>query len=464
MNDVAEMRPDRGESAAMPHSVEAEQAVLGGLMLAGSSVFDQIATQVRTEDFYRLEHRLIFAGMARLSALSQPFDPVTLCDDLSSRRELAKAGGGAYITSLAANTPSAANVEAYAKIVREQATLRELIDAADSLRQRSYFTGGADARTVLSEAEKRLIEIAESGPARDSIRGTDALLKEAIDYINQLYESDAQFTGVSSGFNDLDEKTSGWQKSDLIVVAARPSMGKTAFALNMVEHALMHTDQPVFVFSLEMPSRALIMRLLASLGRIELKHLRDGKLTAEDWDKLTRAATRLKGKKLFIDDTPSLTPIDLRARTRRLVREQGTPALIMVDYLQLMRVHGAGDNRVQEISEISRSLKQLAREFETPVIALSQLNRGVESRPNKRPMNSDLRESGAIEQDADIILFLYRDEYYNEDTADKGIAEVIIGKQRNGEIGTCRLQFEGKYTRFNNLARDYFSGEQNYSG
>lgn len=444
----------------LPHSIEAEQAVLGGLMLAGEKSFDQIASLVRQEDFFRPEHRIIYAALARLAEEQQPFDAITVSDDLDSRRELDKAGGASYISELANNTPGTVNIESYARIVRERATLRQLIEAADLLRQRSFNPEGADPKELLSEAEKRLIDIAESGPKNDALLDANNLLKAAIDQINFLYESDSDITGVSTGFDDLDGKTSGWQKSDLIIVAARPSMGKTAFALNMVEHALFHTEDPVLVFSLEMPAQALMMRMLASVGRIELKKLRDGSLSDEDWDKLSRAATRLKDKKLFIDDTPGLTPTEMRARTRRLAREQDkTPSLIMVDYLQLMRVPGNSDNRVQEISEISRSLKQLAREFECPVIALSQLNRGVEQRPNKRPMNSDLRESGAIEQDADVIVFLYRDEYYNEDSQDKGIAEIIIGKQRNGEIGTCKLQFEGKYTRFNNLAREYFQSQ-----
>ena len=459
--DYDEVYPD-SQPITLPHSLEAEQGVIGGLMLAGESVFDQIASLVREEDFFRPEHRLIFSTLSRLAEDREPFDSITICEDLSSRKELEKAGGSTYITDLAASTPSAANVEAYARIVRERATLRQLIEAADVLKSRSYNTEGLESRDLLSDAEKRLIDIAEGGPKDDALKDTDTLLKSAIDRINELYESDSDITGVSTGFTDLDEKTSGWQKSDLVVVAARPSMGKTAFALNMVEHALFNTDKPILVFSLEMPAQALMMRLLASVGRIELKKIRDGKLSGDEWDSLSRAATRLKGKKLFIDDTASLTPTEVRARTRRLAREHGEPAMIMLDYLQLMRVAGAGDNRVQEISEISRSLKQVAREFDCPMIALSQLNRGVEQRPNKRPMNSDLRESGAIEQDADVILFIYRDEYYNEDSTDKGIAEIIIGKQRNGEIGTCKLQFEGQYTRFNNLARDYFAGEDNY--
>lgn len=459
--DFAGGYPEHQE-VVLPHSLEAEQAVIGGLMLAGDKIFDQIASLVREDDFYRAEHRLIYGALGRLAEVKEPFDPITICDDLSGRKELDKAGGSTYIADLATNTASAANVEAYARIVRERATLRQLIEAADALKDRSYNPEGLESRDLVSEAEKRLIDIAEGGPKDDAIKDVDTLLKAAIERINELYESDSEITGVSTGFADLDEKTSGWQKSDLIIVAARPSMGKTAFALNMVEHAIFNTDQPILVFSLEMPSQALMMRLLASVGRIELKKIRDGKLSGDEWDQLSRAATRLKGKKLFIDDTPGLTPTEVRARTRRLAREHGAPAMIMLDYLQLMRVAGAGDNRVQEISEISRSLKQVAREFDCPMIALSQLNRGVEQRPNKRPMNSDLRESGAIEQDADVILFIYRDEYYNEDSQDKGIAEIIIGKQRNGEIGTCKLQFEGQYTRFNNLARDYFAGTDKF--
>lgn len=393
MNEASGEYPASKANTLLPHSLEAEQAVIGGLILAGEKSFDQIASLVRYEDFYKQEHRTIFAALTRLAEEKQPFDPITLCDDLDNRRELDKAGGPAYISDLANNTPSSANVVAYARIVRERATLRQLIEAADLLKQRSFNPDGSDPKDVLGEAEKRLIDIAEGGPKDEAMRDSDTLLKDALDHIQALSESDSDITGVSTGFTDLDGKTSGWQKSDLIIVAARPSMGKTAFALNMVEHALFHTEQPVIVFSLEMPSQALMMRLLASVGRIELKNLRDGKLSAEDWDKLSRAATRIKGKKLFIDDTPGLTPTELRARTRRLVREQDSaPALIMLDYLQLMRVPGNSDNRVQEISEISRSLKQLAREFECPVIALSQLNRGVEQRPNKRPMNSDLRE------------------------------------------------------------------------
>ena len=446
----------RMSGGPLPFSNEAEQAVLGGLMLAGEQAFDNIASQVREDDFYRAEHKIIFQSMGRLAEKNQPFDPITLCDDLSSRKVLNKAGGANYVSELAANTPSASNIEAYARIVREQATLRQLIGAASEIISQGHNPDGVEAGALLSDAEKRFIDIAEDRPRDEGFQSTDELLRKAIDRIEELYESDDNITGVTTGFEQLDEKTSGWQKADLIVVAARPSMGKTAFALNLVETALLTQPGPVLVFSLEMPAHALMMRLLSSLGKIPLKNIRDGNLTGDDWDRLAKAASKLKGRKLFIDDTPGLTPIEVRSRTRRLAREQGeNPALIMLDYLQLMHVSGSNEGRTQEISEISRSLKQVAREFDCPLLALSQLNRGVEQRPNKRPMNSDLRESGAIEQDADVILFIYRDEYYNEESQDKGIAEIILGKQRNGEIGTCRLQFQGEYTRFNNLAPEF---------
>ncbi len=448
--------PNRAQQN-LPHSVEAEQAVLGGLMLAGDSAYDSIASILKQEDFYRAEHQLIFGTLSRLAEEREPFDPITVCDDLSNRKQLNQAGGASYVSELAASTPSAANIQAYARIVREQATLRQLIGAATEIITRSYNPNGSEADDLLSEAEKRFIDISEDRPRDEGFQTVETLLKSTIDRIEELFESGSGLTGVGSGYNDLDDMTSGWQRADLIVVAARPSMGKTAFALNMAEHALLHEEQPIVIFSLEMPAQSLVMRLLASLGRIPLKHIRDGRLSSDEWDRLSKAAGRLRDRKLFIDDTPGLTPIEVRARVRRLTREHGAPALVLVDYLQLMRLAGPSEGRTQEISEISRSLKQVAREFDCPLIALSQLNRGVEQRPNKRPMNSDLRESGAIEQDADVILFIYRDEYYNEESPDKGIAEIIIGKQRNGEIGTCKLQFQGEFTRFNNLARDYFN-------
>lgn len=455
----SEPAPRRG-AGALPHSIEAEAAVIGGLILAGDQAYDSIASLVHKEDFFDTRHQQIFDSLGRLAEEKQPFDPITICDELNSRKQLNKAGGASYISELAANTPSAANIEAYARIVSEQATLRKLIGAASEIISLSHNPDGATADALLSSAEQSFLEISEGRPRDNGFVSVDSLLKGAIDRIEELYESGNTITGVTTGFTDLDEKTSGWQRADLIVVAARPSMGKTALALNMVESALFSSDKPVLVFSLEMPADALVMRLLASIGKIQLKHIRDGNLTGDDWDKLAKAAAKLKGRKLFIDDTPGLTPTDVRARVRRLAREQGSnPAMVMLDYLQLMTTAGPSEGRVQEISEISRSMKQVAREFDCPLLALSQLNRGVEQRPNKRPMNSDLRESGAIEQDADVILFIYRDEYYNEDSQDKGIAEIIIGKQRNGEIGTVRLQFQGEYTRFNNLAPEFRAPE-----
>lgn len=455
----SEPAPRRG-SGPLPHSLEAEAAVIGGLMLAGDKAYDSIASLVQREDFFDSRHQQIFDSLGRLAEEQQPFDPITICDELNSRKQLNKAGGANYVSELAANTPSAANIEAYARIVSEQATLRKLIGAASEIISLSHNPDGATADSLLSSAEQSFLEISEGRPRDNGFINVDNLLKGAIDRIEELYESGNTITGVTTGFTDLDEKTSGWQRADLIVIAARPSMGKTALALNMVESALFSSEKPVLVFSLEMPAEALVMRLLASVGKVQLKHIRDGNLTGDDWDKLAKAAAKLKGRKLFIDDTPGLTPTDVRARVRRLAREQDSnPAMVMLDYLQLMTTAGPSEGRVQEISEISRSMKQIAREFDCPLLALSQLNRGVEQRPNKRPMNSDLRESGAIEQDADVIVFIYRDEYYNEDSQDKGIAEIIIGKQRNGEIGTVRLQFQGEYTRFNNLAPEFRAPE-----
>lgn len=454
-----EGRPDNTAALGpLPHSVEAEAAVLGGLMLAGDETYDTIASTISSEDFYDKRHKLIFDSLGRLAEAREPFDPITICDDLHNRNELNSAGGAQYVADLAANTPSAANVESYGQIVREQATLRQLISAASDVMSHSRNPEGKRSDELLSNAERSFIEIAEGRPRDNGFINVDELLKDAIDRIEELYESDGNITGVTTGFTDLDEKTSGWQKSELVIIAARPSMGKTAFALNMVETALFATDQPVLVFSLEMPADSLVMRLLASVGKIPLKSIRDGSLTHDDWDRLAKAATKIKGRKLFIDDTPGLTPTDVRARVRRIAREQGAnPSLVMLDYLQLMTTADASQGRVQQVSEISRSLKQVAREFECPLLALSQLNRGVEQRPDKRPNNSDLRESGAIEQDADVILFIYRDDYYNEESQDKGIAEIIIGKQRNGETGKVRLQFQGEFTRFNNLAPEYRS-------
>ncbi len=443
---------------SLPHSPEAEQAVLGGLILANQS-FDAVAEVLKPEDFHKNSHQLIFSTMSILSESEQPLDIITLAEHLSRNDELIRLGGMEYLSTIVANTPSSSNTVAYARIVREHATVRQLITVANDISRSSYNPSGLDADDLLQLAEKRLLEIAEGRPKEGGLEAMDGLLKNTIERIDALFRSKAHITGVSCGLTDLDQRTSGWQNGELIILAARPSMGKTALALNFVEAAMFTQKKPVLVFSMEMPSESLVMRMLSSTGRIDQTKIRNGQLTEEDWPKLTAAVQKLKGAPLFIDDTASLTPQDMRARIRRTAREHGEPGLIMVDYLQLMQVVGNSDGRTQEISEISRSLKALAKEYNCPVIALSQLNRGVEQRPNKRPMNSDLRESGAIEQDADVIVFIYRDDYYNEDSPEKGIAELIIGKQRNGEIGTCRAAFVGKYTRFENLAPDYMAHE-----
>ena len=437
-----------------PHSLEAEQSVLGGLMIANDA-WDKVADMVTDVDFYRPEHRLMFRRMAQLIEASQPIDIVTLADALTHADELDRAGGFTYLAEIARNTPSAANIRAYAIAVRERSSLRALITAAQTIADSGFHPEGRSSAELLDDAERRIAQISESRPKSGGPEAINPLLKRAVDRIDELFNSDSAITGISTGFADLDDRTSGLQRGDLIIVAARPSMGKTTFAMNMVEHAVLHNEKPVVVFSMEMPAEQLILRMISSIGRIDQTKVRSGRLDDEDWPKLSAAVSKLKDRPLFIDDTPALSPLEVRARTRRIAREHGDPALIMVDYLQLMQIAGSTEGRTAEISEISRSMKAIAKEFACPVVALSQLNRGVEQRPNKRPVNSDLRESGAIEQDADLIMFIYRDEVYNEESTDKGIAEIIIGKQRNGPIGTARLTFIGKFTRFENLAMNY---------
>ncbi len=437
-----------------PHSVEAEQAVLGGLMLDNMRL-EAVREVLSDKDFFRDDHRQIFRMMCDLSEDDQPLDVITLSEELHRHDELERVGGLGYLTELAANTPSAANILAYANIVRERSTLRQLISVAQEISKSGYNPLGLDADDLLQIAEKRVAEIAEDRPKEGGLLELNELLKSTVQRIDELFRSGSDLTGVSSGLEDLDKRTSGWQPGELIILAARPSMGKTALALNFVESAIFTQARPTLVFSMEMPSASLVMRMMSSIGRIDQGKIRNGKLTEEDWPKLSAAVSKLKDKPLFIDDTPGLSPTEMRARVRRIAREHGNPGMIMVDYLQLMQLSGPSEGRTQEVSEISRSLKAMAKEFDCPVIALSQLNRGVEQRPNKRPMNSDLRESGSIEQDADVILFIYRDEYYNEDSPDKGVAELIVGKQRNGEVGTSRAAFIGKYTRFENLAPEY---------
>jgi replicative DNA helicase len=448
-----DVRPDP-EAAALkvpPHSVEAEQSVLGGLML-DNAAWDQVADLVAEGDFYRYAHRLIFRAIGALAEQNGPFDVVTLSSWLKDRDELEPAGGLAYLGELAANTPSAANIKAYATLVRERSVLRDLIRVAGEVADSAFQPEGRDTAALLDNAERLVFEIAERGLRRRAgFRAMKDLLVKVVDRIDALYQRDNPITGVSTGFSDLDGLTSGLQASDLIIVAGRPSMGKTSFAMNLAEHALLGDKLPVAIFSMEMPGEQLVMRLLSSLGRIDQHKVRTGKLDPDDWPRLTSAIGMLSDRPMFIDDTPALTPTELRARARRLKREHGL-GLVVIDYLQLMQVPGTKENRATEISEISRSLKALAKEIAVPIVALSQLNRSLEQRPNKRPVMSDLRESGAIEQDADLIMFIYRDEVYNEESPDKGTAEIIVAKQRNGPIGTVRLTFLGKYTRFENFS------------
>jgi len=437
-----------------PHSIEAEQSVLGGLLL-DNSAWDRIADRLVGEDFYRHDHRLIFQHISRLIDLSRPADAITVYEALQTSGKAADAGGVAYLNSLAQNTPSAANIRRYAEIVRERAVLRRLISVGEEVAAAALNPQGREAKQILDEAESKVFQIAEQG-ARD--RGgfvkLEPLLTRVVERIQELFErpNPSDVTGVPSGFTDLDSKTAGFQEGDLIIIAGRPSMGKTALALNIGQHVAIDLGMPVAVFSMEMGAEQLAMRLLGSVGRIDAHRLRTGRLTEEDWPKLTEAIERMHAAPLHIDETPALNALELRARARRLAREYGKLGLIVVDYLQLMSASSAGENRATEISEISRSLKGLAKELKVPVIALSQLNRTVEQRTDKRPVMSDLRESGAIEQDADVILFIYRDEVYNPDSPDKGIAEIILGKQRNGPIGRVQLRFGGEHTRFDNLA------------
>ncbi|TDG12788.1 replicative DNA helicase [Seongchinamella unica] len=442
-----------------PHSLEAEQSVLGGLLLSADG-WDSVAEEVAAGDFYRPSHRAIFREIAQLAEAAEPIDVITVADKLEARGALEGAGGLPYLAELAQNTPSASNIRAYAQVVRERASLRKLIEAAQEIADSGFNPEGRTSTDLIDEAERLIMQIGEQGPKSGGPQDVNPLLKRALDRIDELFNSGGDITGLTTGFQDLDGMTSGLQPSDLVIVAGRPSMGKTSFAMNLVENAVLAQDKPILVFSMEMPADQLIIRMLSSIGRIDQTRIRNGKLEQEDWPKLTTAVNKLRDVKLYIDDTPALTPTEVRSRVRKVVRENnGELGMVMIDYLQLMQVAGSSEGRTAEISEISRSLKAIAKEFEVPMVALSQLNRSLEQRPNKRPVNSDLRESGAIEQDADVIMFIYRDEVYNEESPDKGVAEIIIGKQRNGPIGTCRLAFIGQYTRFENLARGYRGDE-----
>ncbi|HEB92603.1 MAG TPA: replicative DNA helicase [Gammaproteobacteria bacterium] len=446
-----------------PQSIEAEQSVLGGLML-DNNAWDKIADAITEEDFYRRDHRLIFRAVAALAARTEPFDVITLSEWLNTQGLLDDAGGLAYLGTLAKDTPSAANISAYAAIVRERSVLRQLISVGNEISSSGYQTEGRSTEELLDNAERQVFQIAEQGArGKQGFVAIKDLLVKAVDRIDTLFQQDNPITGVPTGWNDFDEMTSGLQRGDMVIVAGRPSMGKTTFAMNIAEHAAIKSGLPTAVFSMEMPGESLAMRMLSSLGRIDQHRVRTGKLEDDDWPRLTSAVGLLAEAPMFIDDTPALSPNELRARVRRLAREHGQLGLIVIDYLQLMQVHGSSENRTNEISEISRSLKALAKEMDVPVVALSQLNRSLEQRPNKRPVMSDLRESGAIEQDADVIVFIYRDEVYNEDSDSKGVAEIIIGKQRNGPIGTTRLTFLGQFTRFENFIHDVYSDDEGYS-
>jgi replicative DNA helicase len=450
-----------------PHSVEAEQSVLGGLLLENEG-WDRIADIVGVEDFYRHDHRLIYEHISRLVEHSKPADMVTVAESLESSGQLAGVGGIAYLGALAQNIPSAANIRRYAEIVRERAIMRRLVEVGSNISESAFNPQGRDAATLLDMAEAKIFEIKEHG-ARASqgfvdIKSVLPLVVERLDKLSTL-DDPTGITGIPTGYNDLDGMTSGMQPGELIIIAGRPSMGKTAFALNIAEHVALNTDKAVAIFSLEMPSTQLAMRLIGSVGRIDQHKMRTGQLQDEDWERLTYALGKLNDAPIHIDESGGINAMELRARARRLKRQcealEGKQlGLIVVDYLQLMTSVRQTENRATEVSEISRSLKSLAKELELPLIALSQVNRKIEDRTDKRPVMSDLRESGAIEQDADVILFLYRDEVYNKDTQYKGTAEVIIGKQRNGPIGTIRLTFLGEHTRFENFA----SGGQYSSG
>jgi replicative DNA helicase len=438
-----------------PHSVEAEQALLGGLML-DNAAWDRVGDLVSEADFYRDDHRRIFRHISKLIGLGKPADVVTVFESIEKSDEVQASGGLAYLGEIANTTPSAANIRRYAEIVRERAVLRKLVTVGDEIAASALNPLGKDAKQLLDAAESRIFEIAEAGARHtQGFVPIQPLLGKVVERIQELYDRDSQsdITGVPTGFTDLDQKTSGLQPGDMIIIAGRPSMGKTAFALNIAEHVAVDLGLPVAIFSLEMPGTQLAMRMLCSVGRLDQHRVRTGRLNDDEWQRLTYALGKLHEAPVHIDESGGINAIDLRARARRLYRQCGKLGLIVIDYLQLMSATKDGENRATEISEISRSIKSLAKELSVPVIALSQLNRQLEQRPNKRPVMSDLRESGAIEQDADLIFFLYRDEVYNPDSAEKGIAEVNIGKHRNGPTGTVRLTFLGEYTRFQNYAQ-----------
>jgi replicative DNA helicase len=449
-----------------PHSMEAEQSVLGGLLL-DNGAWDRAADVLSEGDFYRYEHRLIFGAVGSLIGATKPADVITVFEQLRSLGKAEDCGGLAYLNALAQSVPSAANLRRYAEIVRERAILRKLIAASDEIATAAFNPQGRQVSQILDEAEGKIFKIGEEGQrTKQGFQSMDQLVMQLIDRVNELSENGAQdVTGLRTGFYDMDRMTAGLQGGDLIVLAARPSMGKTSLALNIAENVAVNEGLPVVVFSMEMGASQLALRMVGSLGRIDQSNLRTGRLRNDDWGRLTETVDKLSKASIFIDETPALNPAELRARARRQARQSGKLGLIVIDYLQLMSGTGASsgqsksENRAAEISEVSRGLKALAKELNCPVIALSQLNRSVESRADKRPMMSDLRESGAIEQDADVIMFIYRDDYYNKESKEPGVAEIIIGKQRNGPVGTMKLAFLKQNTKFENLAPDAFGRE-----
>jgi replicative DNA helicase len=437
-----------------PHSVEAEASVLGGLLL-DNAAWDRIGDVVRADDFYRADHRIIFEVVAKLIDAGRPADVVTTFEALQGLGRAEEVGGLAYLNTLAHETPSAANIVRYAEIVRDRAILRFLVSVSDQIASQALNPAGRETRQILDEAESQIFQIGEQGARRSAgFQNFHDVLARVVDRVDDLYKNPnpSDVTGVPSGFFDLDQKTAGMHPGDLMIIAGRPSMGKTSLALNIAEFVAIAERLPVAIFSMEMGAEQLAMRVLCSVGRLDAQRVRTGRLTEDDWGRLTQAMTQTKEASIHIDETPALNPLELRSRARRLSRQYGKLGLIVVDYLQLMSASSSGENRTTEISEITRSLKGLAKELGCPVLALSQLNRTVEQRTDKRPVMSDLRESGAIEQDADLILFIYRDEVYRPDTPDKGVAEIIIAKQRNGPIGTVRLTFLGQFTKFENFA------------
>ena len=437
-----------------PHSIEAESSVLGGLLL-DNNAWDRVGDLLKEGDFYRHEHRLIFTAIAGHINASKPADVITVYEKLQSQGKAEEIGGLAYLNSLAQYVPSASNIRRYAEIVRERGILRKLVTASDEIATNAFNTEGRPVDKILDEAEQKIFNIGEEGSRmKQGFQGMDTLVVDLLDRVQEMADNPNDITGVPTGFIDLDRMTSGLQAGDMVVLAARPSMGKTAFAVNIAEHVALHEGLPVAIFSMEMGAAQLAVRVVGSIARIDQNHLRTGKLSDDEWPRLTEAIEKLRNVSLHIDETPGLTPSELRANARRLARQCGKLGLIVVDYLQLMSgsARAQGENRATELGEISRGLKMLAKELQCPVIALSQLNRSVETRTDKRPMMSDLRESGAIEQDADIIMFIYRDDYYNKDSKEPNVAEIIIGKQRNGPTGTVKLFFQKSQTRFESLA------------